>query len=357
MAESSVRARLARSGRWLVARRELATLRREKTIVLALLIQLFIAAFSSFLLVGMVSLYDPGAVGGTGIAIGVAGNASGTVTEAIEDEGPWRLVEFDQVESAESAFAAGRVDALLLAEEEASGRLAVEALVPDEHVRSTVVVVELRAALEALERERRLALADRLQESPVPVPEVPTSAPTFAFTYTVLLPLLVFLPVFISGSVAADAITEELDAGTFELLRVSPLSAVEIVEGKMLAMTALAPAQAAAWLALLSLNGTHIDGPAVILILVTATATVVVAIGSGLALRLRDRQSAQLVYSLAVIVLFVAASALPEAPVNAVARLAIGSHDGATLVMVAGYVLVAVAVLALVRRSVAHGQP
>ncbi|MFB6354885.1 MAG: ABC transporter permease [Halobacteriales archaeon] len=337
-----------------MAGRELASLRREKTIVLALLIQLFIAAFSSFLLVGLVSLYDPGAVAGTGIAIGVAGNASGTVTGAVADDGPWRLVEYDDGGDAEAAFRAGRVDALLLAEETRAGRIAVEALVPDESVRSTVVVVELRAALEALERERRQALAHRLERPPVPVPDVPASPPTFAFTYTVLLPLLVFLPVFISGSVAADAITEELDAGTLELLRVTPLSAVEIVEGKMLAMAALAPAQAALWLGLLWLNGTRVARPLAILALVAATATVVVVLGTGLALGLRDRQSTQLVYSLGVIVLFVAASALPETPANAVARLAVGSHGPATLAMVAEYVVIGVAAVPVLRRWVAR---
>ena len=59
-----------------VARRDLASLSREKTIVLALAIQLFIAAFSSFLLVGLVSLYDPASAPGGDIDVGVAGNAS-----------------------------------------------------------------------------------------------------------------------------------------------------------------------------------------------------------------------------------------------------------------------------------------
>lgn len=337
--------------------RELATLRREKTIVLALLIQLFIAGFSSFLLVGLVSLYDPSAVAGAGIAIGVTGNASGTVTTTLADEGPWRLVEYDRAEPAEAAFTAGQVDALLVADEEPTGRIAIEALVPDESVRSTVVVVELRAALEALERERRLALSDRLDTPPVPVPDVPGVPPTFAFTYSVLIPLLVFLPVFISGSVAADAITEELDAGTLELLRVSPLSGIEIVEGKMLAMIALAPAQAGTWLLLLRLNGTGIARPLAILLLVTAAATVVVALGSGIALRLRDRSSTQLVYSLGVIVLFVGASALPVSPPNAVAKLAVGSHGLATHATVVGYAAVALLAVVVVRRAVTTWSP
>ena len=155
---------------------------------------------------------------------------------------------------------------------------------------------------------------------------------------------------------AADAVTEELDAGTLDLLRVTPLSAVEIVEGKMLAMIALAPAQAAAWLALLRLNGTLVARPLAILAVATATATVLVVVGTGLALWLRDRQSAQLVYSVAVIVLFVAASALPETPPNAVATLAVGSHGPGTLAMVVGYVVVGTVAFVGLRRLVASGR-
>jgi len=49
-----------RDSRLTIAGRELSGLRAEKTILLAIAIQLFIAAFSSFLVVGLVSMYDPG---------------------------------------------------------------------------------------------------------------------------------------------------------------------------------------------------------------------------------------------------------------------------------------------------------
>jgi len=53
-----------RDSRLTIAGRELSGLRAEKTILLAIAIQLFIAAFSSFLVVGLVSMYDPGSLGG-----------------------------------------------------------------------------------------------------------------------------------------------------------------------------------------------------------------------------------------------------------------------------------------------------
>ena len=342
-------------GRWHVARREFDSLSREKTIVLALLIQLFIAAFSSFLLVGLVSLYDPGATTGGGVTIGVAGNASHDLVSTVDGEGPWTLREYESVPRVRTAFQSGRLDAVFVATRQSNGRVHVETDVPDESVRSTVVVVQVRDALSAYERKRRVALSDRLVHDPLPVPDVPDVPPTFGFSYTVLLPMLLFLPVFISGSVAADSLTEEIDAGTLALLRVTPLSPTAIVDGKMATMVAIAPAQAGLWLLLLRLNGTPIANPLPLLAIVTAAAALLVAVGAGLALAFRERRSTQLVYSLFVLLAFALSALLPESPPNTVARLAIGSPLPRTSLLVGGYVLVAVLAVAFVRALVPRG--
>ena len=320
--------------------------------MLALLIQLFIAAFSSFLLVGLVSMYDPGSTPGGDVTIGVAGNASDDLIGAVGGEGNWELVGYDSVPGARTAFQDGRLDAAFVATYEPSGRVDVEAVVPDGSVRSTVFVVQVREALTTYERERRQALADRIENDPLPVPEVPDVPPTFGFTYTVLLPLLLFLPAFISGSVAADSITEEVDGGTLELLRVTPLSATAIVDGKMLAMVAIAPAQAGAWLLLLAANGTAIANPLWLLAVVAGASALLVALGVGLALSLGDRRSTQLVYSVGVLVVFALAALAPESPPNTVALLAIDSATPGTYALAAGYVAVAVLAVLLVRAVV-----
>ena len=320
--------------------------------MLALLIQLFIAAFSSFLLVGLVSMYDPGSAPGGEITIGVAGNASDDLIAAVDGEGSWDLVGYDSVPAARTAFEAGRLDATFVATHGGDGRVDVEAVVPDGSVRSTVFVVQVREALSTYERERREALSARIVNDPLAVPEVPDVPPTYAFTYTVLLPLLLFLPAFISGSVAADSITEEIDGGTLELLRVTPLSATAIVDGKMLAMVAIAPAQAAAWLLLLYANGTAIANPLWLLAVVTGASAVLVATGVGLALSLGDRRSTQLVYSIGVLVVFALAALAPESPPNTVARLAIDSALPGTYAVAAGYVVVAAVAVLLVRAVV-----
>lgn len=336
-------------GRLRIALRELSSLRREKTIVLALVIQLFLAGFSSFLLVGLVSLYDPASVTGGGVTIGVTGEARDDLIESIDNEGPWGVTRYETEEAALTAFQNGHVDAVMIATPLRNGVVDVRAFIPDESVRSTMIVVQVRDALAVYERDRRNALRFRLERRPLPVPDLPDASPTFSFTYTVLLPLLMFLPAFISGSIATDSITEELDAGTFELLLVSPLTQGEIIDGKMGAMIALAPAQAAAWLGLLWVNGTPIANPIPILGIVSATAVIVVVLGTGLAAVFGDRQSAQLVYSLAVILAFLLAAFLPESPPNTIAKLAIGSPDTLSYWLVVGYVGTAVVCYGLAR--------
>lgn len=329
--------------RFRIAGRELASLRSEKTIILALLIQLFIAAFSSFLVVGLVSLYDPGSVSaGVGTEFGVSGSAAEEVRSAIEGEGGWELVGYPSLESARQAFRSGAVGAVIHAENSGNGTIDVTAIAPRSSLRTTFVVVQIKQALETVERERRMALSERLENTPLPLPEDVEASPFYGFTYTVLIPLLMLLPVFISGSIASDSITEELERGTLELLRVTPLSDNHIVEGKLLAMTVLAPAQAAVWLGLLTFNGTDIARPIALLILVSAFALGVSAYGSSIALYFRDRKQSQFVYSVGLLVAFAATYLLPESPPNTIARLAIGSPTLTTYIFVGMYAAVAV---------------
>ncbi|WP_276301150.1 ABC transporter permease [Halorussus lipolyticus] len=338
-----------------VAKRELASLRSEKTIVLAILIQLFVAAFSSFLAVGLVSLYDPGSVSNQFVVnFGVTGEAREDLVPVIEEQDGWRAVEYGDDAAARRAFDRGVIHAVLEVERTPDGRARVRAVAPDGNVRTTLVVTQIKGVLEAFERSERKRLSHRLERQPVELPPDSSSSPYFGFTYTVLVPLLTFLPVFVSGSVAVDAIAEEYDRGTLELLRVTPLTSVDIVDGKMLAMGVLAPVQAGAWLALLSFNGTTIANPVEILVLVTGFSVGVVTMGATAALAFRERKQAQFLFSMGVLVVFSSTYLLPESPANAVAKLAIGSPTRLTHLSVVGYLAVSLTAFVVLRQLVAR---
>jgi len=342
--------------RLVLARRTLGSLRSEKTIVLALVIQLFIAGFSSFLVVGLVSLYDPGSTeGAIEVEVGVTGNASGDVGAALAADG-LRVVPAESEAAASAAFQRGELDALIHATEQPGGRFLVEATAPEGSFRTTLVVSELKSALSALERERRASFTQRLDRQPVDLPPEERSNPYFSFTYTVLLPLLAFLPAFISGSVMADSLAEEAERGTLELLRVAPLSLRDVVDGKAVALVGLAPAQVALWLALLSYNGTAIANPLAVLALVTGVAAVLVAGGAALALRIGARREAQLLYSFVALGAFGAASLLPQSPQNLVARLAVDSATTLTWLTLAATLVAAALAYAGLRWFASGGE-
>jgi len=326
------------SERLAIARRDLAGLSREKTIVLALLIQLFVAAFSSFLVVGLSTLADPGSADGGGtVEAAVTGDASDELVAAAREVDSLRLRSYEDSEAARAAFDSRRAAAVVEASH-VEERISVD-VTAARGVQTTVVVVRLRAALEALERAERERRAGSLDQPVLALPPESGASPYFGFTYTILLPLLLFLPPFISGSLAVDAVTEEVERGTMELLRATPASLVAIVDGKALAMAALAPVQAVAWVALLGLNGIALANPLALVALVAAFATLVTALGVTVGLALGRRQQAQLLYSVGVLVAFGAAALLPEHPATTAALLAIDSATTTTYLLLGGYLV------------------
>nr|WP_276257578.1 ABC transporter permease [Haloglomus sp. DT116] len=339
--------------RGVVARRDLTSLTREKTIVLALLIQLFVAAFSSFLVVGLTSLYDPSAVQGE-VTVGATGSAADELVAAGAGREGLSTIRYSSRDEAAAAFDANRIDVLVLAEryegESGGTRIRIEATAPANSFRGTLIVAQLRETLEALERGEREDRAAFLDAPLVPLPDEVSASPYFGFSYTVLVPLLLFLPVFIAGSVAVDVVTEEIERGTLELLQVAPLSLTAIADGKALAAVFLGPAQALLWMALLSLNGIAIDNLPGLLVMTLGLSLALVATGVGLGLVVRERQRAQLLYSLGVLGAFAGAVLLPEHPATTAALLAIDSPGPFSQVLVVVY-LVAGAALALGVRS------
>jgi len=339
-----------------IAKRDLSSLSREKTIILALLIQLFVAAFSSFLVVGLTSLYSPGSVSAGEVVVGVAGEHDDALVRAANEQDGIRAISYPTATSAREAYHDGSVHAVMVAGE-SGDRIDVEVIAPTESIETTLIIDQVRTLLERVERTERLTRGDHLDRSPVPVPDEISASPYFGFTYTVLVPLLLFLPPFISGSIAVDALTEEIERGTLELLRVAPLSLVDIVDGKALAMISIAPLQAAMWIGLLGVNGIGIANVPQLLLVVTSLTTLVVTLGLVLGVITAKRRQAQLLYSVLVIFGFGVLTFMPEHPATTVAKLAVDSTTQVTTYHVAAYAVAAVVLLLAGRRLVAGTDP
>ena len=330
--------------RWVVASRELKGVFTERTILLAVVIQVFVAGFSSFLVLGLSALVDPDALPSTTRPT-FATNGTSDLAGMLQREG-FLVRHYDSDEEALGAFREGLVDAVALVKPPADAADVAEVtlLLPDGDLRATLTLTQAKRVLEEYERQLRDARQDRLEFDPVVV-DTDAKAGSYAFVYSLLVPLLVFLPVVLSGALCADSITEEVQRNTLPILLSTPATPADVIEGKLLANVAVTPLLSLAWFVLLAANDLPVPpgGAVLILVLGTAIAFLMGLLACGVALATRDRNKAHVIYATAMFLLLGASLALPVSPVNAVALLAAGSPHAGVYLLVAGVTAAALA--------------
>lgn len=335
----------------------------EKTFILSVLIQLFIASFSTFLVIGLTSFYDPTAMSDMelqGTRIAVVGTEDNELYRLLE-ESKLNTVLYDDLKLAYTDFYERRVDAIVMAPSgppEGEDILNVEIYLPKSEIKATLISMQLKEPLETFEQQVRDIRTQRLPGySPIDVNilkrGIKTSSTYFEFIYVALLPLLVFTPAFISGGLVIDFITEEYERKTMELLLASPASLLEIVSGKVLMATAIVPLQSFVWMLLLRLNWIRISNFFEILLVVTLIGLVLVLLSSIIAISFKDRGVSQLLYSMILIFLFMASYLFTNSPLNLVTRLSIesiGPQESGIWILI--YSMVALMLYVLMRASV-----
>ncbi len=333
-----------------IAKKEFRGLYSEKTILLAVLLQVFIALFSSFLMVGLTSMYDPASLSGYShfrYNIAYAGNES-PLLGYLENSQDLRVQRMD-LSTAVELLKERRISAVIYAPGTLPGAedpIKITLYTLSNDLQGAIVDVSLKNIFLQYEQDLRTVRAGRLNVTPIPV-QIPASAGSgdfYGFVYGLLVPLLVFLPGILSAALVIDLITEEFQQGTLETLVSTPVTSAEMVWGKVLTCTILVPIQAGAWILLLSANRIAIDSPALILVHVTLASLLLILIGAVCALYYRERTAAQFVFSTALVVILLLVLALPFNPLNLVARLAVGTA-GVEQWIVLGAICLAVLVL------------
>ncbi|MCX6694130.1 MAG: ABC transporter permease [Methanomicrobiales archaeon] len=314
-----------------IAKKDLASLASERTIVLAIALQLFVAIFSSFLMVGLTSIYDPSSlshIGGVQYPVAYCGNDSPLRTY-LNESTDFHLYQMD-LSTAVAALKERKLSAVIFVSETLPNDkdpVKVTLYTIKNDIQASIVQVKLKDILISYETDLRRVRASRLDQTPVPLtmPHTRSGSTFYEFLYGLLIPLLVFMPAIVSAALVIDFITEEYQQGTLEVLLTTPVSRAEVVWGKVLACTVLVPVQAGAWLLLLMVNRIPILNAPLILIHATAYALVLILIAAFCALHYRERTAAQFIYSTAIVVLLLFSLAFPENPLNALVRLATGS--------------------------------
>jgi ABC-type Na+ efflux pump permease subunit len=326
-----------------IAKKEMNSLLKERTLILAIIVQLLIASFSSLLVVGLASFFDPSALSNYDervANVGIVGD--GELRNFIEKSNV-NIYHYQNLASALSDFNNNKIDGVVVIPNESSSGtelIRIDIYLPKSDIRGTFVTLQLKKPLEDYENYVRDIRSQRIGFEPVRlyVDSVPKKTSTyFEFIYGILIPLLVFTPVFISGGLIIDMFTEEFERKTMELLLVSPASFSEIVNGKMLTAVLIVPLQALLWLALVSFNGVVVNNIAIILLLSSIIAIIVVILGAIIAVKYKKRLISQYLYSLILILMFLAGYLFADSPFNLVTRLSAGAIGTEALANSAAY--------------------
>ena len=343
-----------------IAKKESRALLIEKTLLLAVLIQLFIALFSSFLVIGLTSFYSPESLGVSlgNVDIGIVGDEKGEFSKIIKNDMKITASYFQTLEDAQTQFYNGKIDGVVVVPStmlNSSNPIKVDLYLPKNDLRATLVAVNLKKPLEDFENLAREERSDRLPQVSTLSVEPPKSSGYFEFIYGLLVPLLMFTPAFISGGLIIDFITEEFDHKTLELLLVSPMTLTDILGGKILFATIISPIQALSWIILLQLNEIVIKNPITMLILVTVLTLILVLFGTIFSLMFKERAQVHFIYSLLLLLMFTISSFMPNSPFNLIARLAIDSVSSQDISALWTYLVILIPLFLVIWRIVKKG--
>ncbi len=318
----------------IIAKKEFKGLFNEKTILLAVLLQLFIALFSSFLMVGLTSMYDPSSLSKyshSRYSIAYAGNESPLLI-SLQQSTDFRVYQMD-LSTAVTALKERKLAAVIYVPDtlpDASDPVKITLYTLQNDLQAAIVDVKLKDIFLKYEQDLREIRADRLKEELIGIRTAKSGGggDFYEFVYGLLIPLLVFMPAIIASALVIDLITEEYQHETLETLVSTPITFTEMVWGKVLACELLVPIQAGAWLILLMINGIAIQNAVLILVLVAISSFVLILLGTLTALHYRERTAAQFIFSTALVVVILFALAFPENPLNLLTRLAVGTAAG-----------------------------
>ena len=303
---------------------ELKSVRKEKTIMFAILIQLFIASFSSILLVGLMAFYDPDSIGqNTNIdrRVGVIGDNQNRFTALLRQRN-LHVRAFTDSDEAERAFKAGSIDTIVFIPDIKNNILEMKLVLPEMDSRATIVLMVLRGPLEQYENYLRKQLGVQVRYGDMGGKPYTT----YEFLYTLIIPVLMFFPAFVAGSMVIDSVSEEIQNKTLATLLSAPVSLNLILGAKISASIIISMLQCFLWALLLQFNGFAIQNPVLVLAFSMIIATTISLTAALISMLFRDRERSQFIYSIVVVIAVGVSFFLDPSPFGMIARLATGDH-------------------------------
>ncbi|AIY89214.1 ABC transporter permease [Geoglobus acetivorans] len=306
-------------------RKDLRLIVRERTIMSAIAILIFIASFTSVITFGLLVLYKPDSVATGSVRIGVAGNCP--VLKSFADE------RYPELEDALNDFYAGKIDAVLyLPEENYTSANFVTVFLPKNEITGILAGTQVKEILQKYQkamRERRGIPGDdgfrvySLDGGKAELRE--GSSMTFRFIYAILIPLLLITTAIIAGGLVIDLISEEYETRTLDVILSTPMSITDFISAKVFSALIVSAVLSAVWVFLLHVN-TGIFRPVLLLILSVSFSMIFASIGAIISSGLKDRERSQLVFSILSVSIVTVSFTHPSMISGVSARISAGSY-------------------------------
>jgi ABC-type Na+ efflux pump permease subunit len=314
-------------------KRELRSITREKTIMFAVIVQFFIASFSSIIMVGIMAFYDPSSIGENANVHIRAGVIIDTESGVYSDEynalisnlskGGVNVEMFSGMDYATGLLEQGRLDTVIGMTKDADGVVYMNLIMPELDTKQTVVYMVLDQPLKDFETWLRDQAGVKIRYAN----EGGASHTTHEFLYSLIVPILMLFPALIAGSIVIDTVSEEFENKTFDTLTAAPVSIGQVTMSKIAAAVITAAVQMGLWVGLLRLNDIVVGNAVLVITLGIIIATIIAAATAIMALYFKDRERTQFFYSIVLVALIGGSYFLDPSPFGLITRLASGDPN------------------------------
>ena len=303
---------------------------REKTIVFAILLQLFIILTASLLMTNSMSIFNPENVLGDTINIAITGDR--TLSERVKqyfDEPNMNVVIIEDYNEALEKFYSEDVDVVIdIGIRDNFVPIYIELILPKGDIKHSMILAQIKDKLEIYEnvlREKHLAEPDSIMLDRLRIKETsnPVATQIFEALYSILIPFLILMPGILLGGLIIDILIEELEKKTLNIL-VLIVSFRRYIFELIIATLSISMIQILTWQFLLTFQGIIIYNLPEITAITIMLNFIMFIFCVILTLAVMDKTKAQVIYSFLVLLLFASMPLFQINPIRVISRLAIG---------------------------------
>jgi hypothetical protein len=236
------------------------------------------------------------------------------------DERGLKVIQYPSLADAQAAYYKGEIITIVDTPQDANGLTEIKLYLPESDTISSLIRMVIQEPLKQYENYLRGQKGVEVRYTDLKG----KPSTSYEFVYSVLLPMLMFFPAFVSGSMSVDSLTEEVENKTLPTLLSAPLSINGMVGAKITASVILSVVQCIAWITLLQMNGIAIQNTGWIILLATIVAGLTSTSAVLGAVMLQDRERSQFIYSLMLLAAAAISTLLNLSPITTLSRLAIG---------------------------------